>query len=252
MRTFAFVNQKGGVGKTTVCLHVGAALAKLGERVLIVDLDPQATASAAVGLDEPIDGTMSQVMVEGRRIGSVIQPTKWGFDAAPSSVRLARMERAWDVEDIELLRHHLGDVKGSYDVALIDAPPNLGIFAYNALTAADGAVIVTQAARAAVNGIEDLADTFKKVRDRFNAALRLAGVIVNLFDARTNQSNKFLQRLEDAFGAEKLFSPPVRKLVVLEETIDEQLPLYEMAERSQARALASLFEDFARRILADA
>src|SRR4051794_31800666 len=145
MDTYVFANQKGGVGKTTVTLGVGAELAACGARVLLVDLDAQASATKVLGVEAEDRCSMADVMLEPARyrLSEAIAPTDWGFDVAPSETVLASRESRRSTADEFVLKRQLQGVAG-YDVVLVDCPPSLGVLTLNALAAASHLVVVTE------------------------------------------------------------------------------------------------------------
>ena len=154
MDTYVFANQKGGVGKTTITLGVAAALARRGSQVLLIDLDPQASATKVRGIDVAERSTMADVLLEPERfrLGQTIVRTAWGFDAAPAETALASRESRRSTADEFVLRHQLDGVKG-YDVILVDCLPSLGVLTLNALAAASHLVLVTEPSFLALQGL---------------------------------------------------------------------------------------------------
>jgi chromosome partitioning protein len=153
MDTYVFANQKGGVGKTTVALGVAAALARRGAGVLLIDLDPQASATKVLGVDVAERCTMADALLEPERfpVGETIVRTAWGFDAAPAETALASRESRRSTADEFVLRNQLDGVS-DYDAVLIDCPPSLGVLTLNALTAASHLVLVTEPSFLALQG----------------------------------------------------------------------------------------------------
>ena len=180
MVTYAFANQKGGVGKTTVTLGLAVALASRNLSVLLIDLDPQASATKVLGVDVQERHTIADVLLEPDRfsLSDVLVGTGWGFDLAPAETALASRESRRATADEFILRRQLVDVVG-YDVALVDCPPSLGLLTLNALTAASRLVVVTEASFLALQGTDELLETHELVRAHYNGELELAGVIVN-------------------------------------------------------------------------
>jgi chromosome partitioning protein len=176
---YAFANQKGGVGKTTVTLGVAAALASQNRSVLLVDLDPQASATKVLGVEAEERHTIADVLLEPDRfsLSDVLVGTGWGFDLAPAETALASRESRRVTADEFILRRQLADVVG-YDVALVDCPPSLGLLTLNALTAASRLVVVTEASFLALQGSDELLETHELVCAHYNGELELAGVIV--------------------------------------------------------------------------
>ena len=194
-RIFALANQKGGVGKTTSTINLGAFLAKYGQRVLIMDADAQANLTSSLGFDKRADRpSVYDVVVDGVSLADVILPTDHErLELIPSAPSLAGAE----VEVIarpnreKLLATALAEVQDRYDIVLIDSPPSLGILTVNALTAAsDGVIIPIQCEYLALEGLSQLMHTLRLVRERLNPRLRIFGLLMTMFDPRTNLSQQ--------------------------------------------------------------
>lgn len=169
MDTYVFANQKGGVGKTTVTLGIAAALAARGRRVLLIDLDPQASATKVVGIELDGRASMADVMLEPDRYGlrDMTATTDWGFDLAPAETALASRESRRSTADEFVLRRQLGECRG-YDVVLVDCRPSLGVLTLSALAAASHLVVVTEPSFLALQGIEELLETRDLVCAHYN------------------------------------------------------------------------------------
>jgi chromosome partitioning protein len=200
MENYAFANQKGGVGKTTVTLGIAAALAQRGVRTLLVDLDPQASATRVVDVDVADRVTVADALLEPERywLSDTIVATSWGFALAPAETALASREARRSTADEFVLRDQLAQVDG-YHVALIDCPPSLGVLTLNALAAASRLVVVTEPTFLALQGIEELLRTRELVSAHYNPRLELAGLIVNRIE-RTVEHRESLAEIEAFFG----------------------------------------------------
>jgi chromosome partitioning protein len=212
-------NQKGGVGKTTTTVSVAAALAELGARVLLVDLDPQGNATTGVGRRVEDDPSSYDVLVEGTSVEEVAVATDVpGLDLLPSSLDLAGAE----VELVpafsrELrLRRALDEVRDHYDVVFVDCPPSLGLLTVNALVAADEVLVPIQCEYYALEGLGQLMRTVELVGDNLNRELRLGGVVLTMFDARTNLSQQVVDEVRDYFG-DRAYATVIPRTVRLSE-----------------------------------
>src|SRR6188472_4432290 len=215
VETYAFANQKGGVGKTTVTLGLAAALACAGAAVLLVDLDPQASATRVLGVDVDERATVADLVLEEERfaLADVVVATAWGFDVAPAETALASRESRRAPADEFILRRQLMTVDG-YDVVLIDCPPSLGVLTLNALAAASRLVVVTEASYLALQGTDELLGTHELVRAHYNPGLELAGVIVNRVE-RTLEHRHSVLEIERHFGAGLVWQPLLPKRTVV-------------------------------------
>lgn len=197
-------NQKGGVGKTTSAINLGTALAREGDRVLLVDLDPQSNASAGLGLEVfEIEKSIYDVVVGGIPLLDVVQPTcVSNLYIAPANIHLAGAE----LELVSILSREsrlaaaLNDVTHAYDVVLIDCPPSLGLLTVNALVAADEVLIPVQCEYYALEGLTQLMQNIALVRNSLNPRLRIGGVLLTMFDARTRLSKDVAAQVRAYFG----------------------------------------------------
>jgi chromosome partitioning protein len=247
MDVYAIANQKGGVGKTTVALGLSAELARGAWRALVIDLDPQASATKVVAADVEERHTIADVMLEPERFGLVdaIVPTEWGFDLAPSEMALASRESRRAPADEFILRRQLDPVDG-YDVVLIDCPPSLGLLTINALAAASHLIVVTEPTFLALQGLEELLETYELVRTHYNPRLEIAGVVVNRCE-RTVEHRESCAEIERYFGDGLPWQPYVAKRTVLQDTTRRGVPVHQIAGRPAA-AVHEAFADLARRI----
>ena len=186
-KTVAIVNQKGGVGKTTTCVNLCAGLAEEGKRVLLCDFDPQANSTSGMGVDKSVSLGIYDVLVGNAESRDVLVKTRWG-DVLPSNkalagagVELLSMEK-WQF----LLKDALSQVAEDYDFLLIDCPPSLELMTINALCAADSILVPVQGEYFALEGLSDLMNTVRIVRRSLNPQLELEGVLLTMFDGRTN------------------------------------------------------------------
>ncbi|WP_167479268.1 MULTISPECIES: ParA family protein [unclassified Nocardia] len=201
----AMCNQKGGVGKTTSTINLGAALAEYGRRVLLVDLDPQGALSAGLGVaHHDLEFTVHNLLI-GSKVGinDVLMHTRVeGMDLLPSNIDLsaAEIQLVNEVGREQSLGRALAPIRDNYDYVLIDCQPSLGLLTVNALACSDGVIIPMECEYFSLRGLALLNDTVEKVRDRLNPRLSLYGIVVTMFDARLLHSRQVMARVVEVFG----------------------------------------------------
>ena len=204
-RVIAMCNQKGGVGKTTTTINLGAALAEYGRRVLIVDFDPQGAASVGLGINAlDMEQTIYTLLMNPKADvrATVCHTATEDLDIIPANIDLsaAEVQLVNEVARESALARVLRHVEADYDVILIDCQPSLGLLAVNALTAAHGVIVPVEAEFFALRGVALLVETIETVRDRINPRLKIDGIVATMVDSRTLHSREVLQRLKEAFG----------------------------------------------------
>ena len=236
-RVIALCNQKGGVGKTTTTINLGATLAEYGRRVLAVDFDPQGALSAGLGVRTHDVPTVYDLLLS-RQLdpNDVIQKTGVeNLDVIPANIDLsaAEVHLVTEVAREQILASVLRRVAADYDVILIDCQPSLGLLTVNALTASHGVVIPLECEYFALRGVALLIETIDKVRDRLNPAIELDGILATMYDARTLHSREVLERVVDAFN-DKVLETVITRTVKFPDATVAAIPITAFAPDHQA------------------
>jgi chromosome partitioning protein len=250
-QVIAMCNQKGGVGKTTTTINLGAAIAETGRKVLLIDFDPQGSASIGLGV-QPHDLDISVynlLMQRDITPDEVIQPTRVpNLDLMPANIDLsaAEVQLVQEVAREYTLQRVLDPIIPLYDVILIDCAPSLGLLTVNALTASNGIVVPLECEFFALRGLAMLTETIGKVQDRLNPKLEIVGILGTMFDGRTTHAREVLDRVVQAFD-ERVFHTVIRRTIKFPETTVVGEPITTYAPSSQA---ATQYRDLAKEVLA--
>ena len=248
-KTIAIVNQKGGVGKTTTCVNLAAALTEAGQRVLLCDFDPQANSTSGMGVDKTVSKGVYDALIGEIPVEDAVVHTKYG-DVLPSNKALAGAGVeliAMDRREF-LLKDALARLKDRYDFLFIDCPPSLELLTLNALCAADGVIIPMQCEYYALEGLTDLVGSVKRVRAEKNKNLRIVALLRVMFDTRITLQQQVSTQLEEHFG-DKVFKTIIPRNVRLAEAPSYGLPgvVYDRSSKG-AKAYMACAEELIERM----
>ncbi len=243
-------NQKGGVGKTTSTINMGACLAELGRKVLLVDLDPQGALSAGLGLThDQIQDTIYDVMLDSEVSvhSAIVHTGVAGLDLVPANIDLsaAEIQMVNEVGREHTLARALRPVRKDYDFIIIDCQPSLGLLTVNALACSQGVIIPMECEFFSLRGLALLTDTVEKVADRINFDLEIMGILVTMFDRRTRHAREVMDRVVEYFG-DKVFDTVITRTVRFPETSVAGEPITTWAPSSQA---AEQYRDLAKEVI---
>ncbi len=247
----ALANQKGGVGKTTTSVNLGACLADQGQHVLLIDLDPQGNATSGLGVEKrEIEKSVYDVLINDEPLKNVIRHSSHpGLDIAPTTIALSGAE----VELTNLmaretrLKDAFGDVKDQYDFILIDCPPSLGLLTINAFTACNSILIPVQSEYYALEGLSQLLNTIKLVQNHFNPNLKIEGVLLTMYDKRTNLGQQVNAEVKKFFG-DQVYQTVIPRNVRLSEAPSHGLAIIDYDQRSTG---ARVYKELAKEVLAN-
>ncbi|MCD2255502.1 ParA family protein [Agrilactobacillus fermenti] len=248
-RVIAIANQKGGVGKTTTTINLGASLASDGQRVLIVDTDPQGNATNGLGIDKgKIEHDIYHILIDEYPLEKTIQTTQHeNLDVVPATIQLAGAEIELVSQMARETRLKLGlkKVKAQYDFVLIDCPPSLGQLAINAFTASDSILIPVQSEYYALEGLTQLLNTIKLVQKHFNPDLAIEGVVMTMYDARTNLGTQVIAEVRQFFG-DKVYDVVIPRVTKLAEAPSYGLPIIDYDPKSKG---SLVYNELAKEVL---
>jgi chromosome partitioning protein len=246
----AIANQKGGVGKTTTAINISAALALLGNRILLVDTDPQAHSTVSCVNDpSKLEFSLYDVLTNSgiKTEDVIVTSTIPGLDVINSKISMAKLEPMLigEIDGHFRLKDVLAPIRKKYDFIFIDTPPTLGLITINSLMAADSVIIPIQSSYLSLEGTDDLLETIDKIKKISNTELKILGIIITLFDKRTNISKDVLKRIKKVFG-DKVFDTVVSKSVKLEESPAYKESIFTFAPQSIG---ATQYQEIAREIV---
>lgn len=250
-RVIAIANQKGGVGKTTTTINLSSCLAELGQKVLVVDTDPQGNTTSGLGIDkETAESTVYQLMIGECEIKDCLIHTDFErLDVIPSNVNLAGAEiDLIGIEDREyILKKALTDIRNEYDFVILDCPPSLNMLTVNAMTAADTVLVPIQCEYYALEGLSQLMHTISLVQKRLNPELEIEGVVFTMYDARTNLSLQVVENVKENLK-QTIYKTIIPRNVRLAEAPSHGLPInYYDAKSAGAESYRLLAEEVIHR-----
>ena len=244
-KIIAVANQKGGVGKTTTCVNLTCALKKRGRRVLLVDCDPQGNSTSGMGVDKTATPNCYDMLMNGAATADCIRSTKYG-DVLPANMNLSgcSVELVGSEQREYIMKTALTAVQDDYDFILIDCPPSLELLTVNALCAANSLIVPVQGEYFALEGLSDLMHTVRMVRRSLNPGLELEGVLLTMFDGRTNLALQVAEEVKRYFPG-KVYSTVIPRNVRLSEAPSHGKPInyYDRTSRG-AEAYSDLANEF--------
>ncbi|KEK25651.1 sporulation initiation inhibitor protein Soj [Bacillus gaemokensis] len=249
-KIIAIANQKGGVGKTTTSVNLGAGMAQVGKKVLLVDIDAQGNATTGVGIEKSeLDQCIYNVLVEDADVRGVIQKTATeNLDVLPATIQLAgaEIELVPTISREVRLQRALQSIRDEYDYIIIDCPPSLGLLTINALTAADSVIIPVQCEYYALEGLSQLLNTVRLVQKHLNKNLAIQGVLLTMLDARTNLGIQVIDEVKKYFR-DKVYRSIIPRNVRLSEAPSHGKPIMQYDAKSRG---AEVYIDLAEEVIA--